>query len=176
MRTMWIAAGMFCLLVIVSCSSETPTPTPRPSSVSIPTLQSTATRVLPTPTPQPTFTASPTPLSAPIFEALVCSSGFDLTQRQPINPSPNKIVSAGTTELYLSGSYRAPKDATYRVNMSVNGVLFESGTFELRATNTGSRMFVGTKRDRRLPSGTWDIEIKPEGEERILYKDQCVIP
>jgi hypothetical protein len=128
---------------------------------------------IPPPTTRPT-TVTPTRLTSPIFGAVVCSSAFDEAAMTPINPSPNKIVAAGTSRIYASWSYQAPDLVTYKYTWYLNGNEVFSG--QLKTTDITGTMLVGIwyKDGRALETGSWRFEIKTMDNE-ILLSDTCII-
>jgi hypothetical protein len=105
---------------------------------------------------------------------VVCSSAFDEAANEPINPSPNKIVAAGTSRIYASWPYQVPDPVTYRYTWYYEGNEFFTGQFTLK--ETAGTMWVGTWNTdySRLATGSWKFELKTM-DNKILLTDTCII-
>ena len=134
-KTVWARATLVANTLMAELPKETPTPipptptfTPLPTSTLLPTYIPLPTYTpLPTNTPWPTNTPLPTRLTAPIFGEVVCSSGFDAAAQKPINPSPNKILTAMTTHLWASFPFQVPDMFSYKFTCTRMGLSFPRG-------------------------------------------------
>jgi hypothetical protein len=113
-------------------------------------------------------------LTAPVFGAVVCSTGYDEIESKPINPSPNKVVAAGTTRIYASWSHQVPDLFTYKYTWYYEGNEFFTGQAPLKET-TGTMWVATWYTDfRRLQTGAWRFEVRTL-DNKLLVTDTCII-